>query len=303
MDQRGRYARDGPQLCKSIKATCQLLVLYGSILRGCLWLQGAGHDGSNEASHCPASGNIMASVGCGNCPRTAGAPAIHGDVGGLNEWSPCSDTYVTDTLQNLAGLPSNCLTNDPRAPVGGDVCGDRIVSGTEACDDGTAGSTLCSTACTLMPGIACASGACCNTATGEFKTTGELCRTAMHQCDLPDYCSGVSATCDADLFKADGTECQEGGIGAQCYGGSCKGLDAQCSAAFDGWQGTWSAHQTAAGEGVTCENGCGILMCNDVTQAPPPPGYIAMCISMSSEYINGCKHKSNLPFFVILGSF
>ena len=97
--------------------------------------------------------------------------------------------------------------------------------------------------------------------------------------------SGASATCDADLFKADGTACQEGGIGAQCYGGSCKGLDAQCSFAFDGWQGTWSAHRTTAGMGVTCENGCGILMCNDVTQAPPPPGYIAMCISKSADFI------------------
>ena len=53
---------------------------------------GAGHDGTNEASHCPSSGNIMASVGCGNCPRNANAPAIHGDVDGLNEWSPCSET-------------------------------------------------------------------------------------------------------------------------------------------------------------------------------------------------------------------
>jgi hypothetical protein len=200
---------------------------------------GSGHDGSADASHCSESGNVMAAVGCGNCPRNAGTTAVHGDVGGLVSWSPCSDTFVTDTLQNLGGTPSNCLANDPREAVGGDFCGDRIVTGDEACDDGPAGSSLCSAECQLMPGVACASGSCCDSTTGEFRVGGELCRDAMHQCDLPDYCSGTSADCGADIFKADGTECTEGGVGARCSGGSCKGLDAQCSAAFNGFQGTW----------------------------------------------------------------
>ena len=35
---------------------------------------------------------------------------------------------------------------------------------------------------------------------------GSLCRDAMHECDMPDYCSGAAATCAEDVFKADGTE-------------------------------------------------------------------------------------------------
>lgn len=97
-------------------------------------------------------------------------------------------------------MPSNCLANDPRAVAGGAVCGDGIVSdgddGDEECDDGQAGSDLChgasaSAPCTRKAGVQCASGACCDVGTGRFKPQGALCRSAMHQCDLSDYCSGL----------------------------------------------------------------------------------------------------------------
>ena len=62
-----------------------------------------------------------------------------------------------------------------------------IVSGTEECDDGAAGSNLCygasgASPCTQKGGVQCAFGECCNTNTGTFKAAGSLCRNAMHQC-------------------------------------------------------------------------------------------------------------------------
>ena len=122
---------------------------------------------------------------------------------------------------------ANCLANDPRAPVGGAVCGDRITSRpSEECDAGLGGSDLCTGSCTFKPGVECAAGDCCDLSTGQFRTVGTLCRAAMHECDLPDYCAG-SATCGGDIFKPDGTECTEGGPNSRCNAGSCVGLDAQ----------------------------------------------------------------------------
>lgn len=60
---------------------------------------GSDHDGTNTAANCPESGFVMAAVGCGNCPRDAGAPATHGDVGGLKDWSHCSRGFIDSKLQ------------------------------------------------------------------------------------------------------------------------------------------------------------------------------------------------------------
>ena len=226
---------------------------------------GSHHDGVGEASNCDESAFIMAAVGCGNCGFTS-----------FKAWSSCSHTYIQDTLQGLQNTPSNCLVNNPRTPVCGSgegncaSCGDFIVSGDEECDVGPAGSSLCygsdaASPCTFRPGVVCSDGECCDTSTGQYKAAGNLCRASMHQCDLADYCSGSSATCDGDVFKADGTPCTESGPGSQCYVGSCIGLDGQCGNAFQGYSGTWVA---AARNGIdaTCTqtgDGCGELQCTN----------------------------------------
>ena len=226
---------------------------------------GSYHDGIGEAAGCDDSEFIMAAAGCGNCGFSQ-----------FKAWSTCSETYIQDKLQALANTPADCLQNNPRAPVCApgeescSTCGDFIVSGDEACDVGAAGNSLCNGAdsaapCQLADGVACASGECCDTNTGQFKSSGNLCRDAIHQCDLPDYCSGTSATCGADMFKADGTSCAEAGPGSQCYVGSCVGLDGQCGNAFQGYTGTWVAF-ARNGVDASCtqpDNGCGELQCTN----------------------------------------
>ena len=136
-----------------------------------------------------------------------------------------------------------------------------------------------------MPGKVCAHGSCCNIGTGQFKGPGSLCRDAMLECDLPDYCSGSSAACESDLFKPDGTDCaNEGGEDAHCYQGACKGLDTQCDSAFKGYDGEWIADARRY-NGAQCQqggSGCGLLKC---TQIGWPAN--AMCIGMSSDFIPG----------------
>jgi len=141
---------------------------------------GAGHDSQGSAVSCPQSGYVMAAVGTVSYQFNRDWLAF----------STCSRASIDETLQGLENTPTNCLANDPRAPIGGPVCGDGIVSGTEECDDGAAGSNLCHGAsaaspCTQKGGVQCAFGECCDTNTGAFKAAGSLCRNAMHQVRRP----------------------------------------------------------------------------------------------------------------------
>ena len=248
----------------------------------------------------PQSGYVMAAVGTVSYQFNRDWLAF----------STCSRASIDETLQGLENTPTNCLANDPRTPIGGPVCGDGIVSGTEECDDGAAGSNLCygasgASPCTQKGGVQCAFGECCNTNTGTFKAAGSLCRNAMHQCDMPDYCSGSTHTCGADTIKPDGTACVEGGHGAKCYKGSCKGLDAQCSTAWSGYTGTW-VHQCQNGIAASCESECGELKCTNTGWAnycnsyTCPSGYTC---TLNGEQLSGpvtklyasCQSVPGLP--------
>ena len=68
--------------------------------------------------------------------------------------------------------------------------------------------------------------ACCNNECG-YKSRGGLCRSAMHSCDHPEYCSGENAECGDDLIKASGESCPEGTDGT-CNLGVCRSYDGQC---------------------------------------------------------------------------
>lgn len=47
------------------------------------------------------------------------------------------------------------------------------------------------------------------------KEPGTQCRSADHECDLPEYCTGESEYCPTDVFKMDGESCDKGT--AFCY--------------------------------------------------------------------------------------
>lgn len=54
-----------------------------------------------------------------------------------------------------------------------------------------------------------------------------MCRPAADfQCDLPEFCSGSSASCPPDLYVQDGHDCGRGT--GYCYEGLCQSLDLQC---------------------------------------------------------------------------
>lgn len=216
---------------------------------------GMNHDGEGANAGCDDSKYVMAASSCGNCP-----------FNGYPEWSACSKSTISASLQRLGNTPGNCLTNNPGVAFGAQpVCGDGIKSDNEDCDEGSANgvSGVCSTICMLNQGVQCSSGECCQN--GKFKAAGTVCRNAMHQCDLVDRCKGNSAQCPSDNYKPDGTACTESGAGSTCYGGSCLGLDGQCKLAYAGYVGTWKSSYTSSSCQCDCmdKDPCGDLKCTN----------------------------------------
>ena len=91
------------------------------------------------------------------------------------------------------------------------------------------------TTCQLSRGAQCGAGSCC--ANCHFMSYGTLCRRAVGECDIAEYCSGNSAECPRDQFVRDGTACAK--KSGYCYNGNCPTRDGQCKTYYG--QGTKSA--------------------------------------------------------------
>lgn len=48
----------------------------------------------------------------------------------------------------------------------------------------------------------------------------------MGDCDLPEFCTGVSAYCPPDVYLLDGSPCASSR--GYCWDGACPTLDQQC---------------------------------------------------------------------------
>lgn len=58
-----------------------------------------------------------------------------------------------------------------------------------------------------------------------MKERGTVCREAIGECDLPEFCNGKSEFCHADLFKRNTEDC---GSGEYCFDGKCSSHDRRC---------------------------------------------------------------------------
>ncbi|KAI2593948.1 ADAM metallopeptidase domain 33 [Homo sapiens] len=123
-----------------------------------------------------------------------------------------------------------CLSNapDPGLPVPPALCGNGFVEAGEECDCGPGQECrdLCCFAhnCSLRPGAQCAHGDCCVRCL--LKPAGALCRQAMGDCDLPEFCTGTSSHCPPDVYLLDGSPCARGS--GYCWDGACPTLEQQC---------------------------------------------------------------------------
>ncbi|KAI1236113.1 hypothetical protein IHE44_0001387 [Lamprotornis superbus] len=74
------------------------------------------------------------------------------------------------------------------------------------------------TTCALNPGAVCAHGLCCEDC--QLKPAGISCRESSNSCDLPEFCTGASPQCPANVYLHDGHACH--GVDGYCYNGICQ---------------------------------------------------------------------------------
>ncbi|KAG7259103.1 hypothetical protein CRUP_036583, partial [Coryphaenoides rupestris] len=129
-------------------------------------------------------------------------------------FSHCSKRDLDSYFQKGGGM---CLFNMPNMKdlVGGKRCGNGFECTNNCCNANN---------CTLKEEAQCAHGVCCESC--KLKQAGTMCRGPAGACDLPEYCTGASAYCPANVYLLDGSACQYDA--AYCYNGMCLTHQQQC---------------------------------------------------------------------------
>ncbi|NXG80570.1 ADA20 protein, partial [Baryphthengus martii] len=136
---------------------------------------------------------------------------------------------------DLLGRGADCIHQPPAPsisyPMKREYCGNQVVESGEQCDCGSKPNCgrdpCCHPNCTFTAGSACASGKCCKSC--QVLPEGTLCSASTGDCDLPEYCNGISPQCPLDVYVQDGTSCKDG---ARCYQGKCSSHSKQCQQLF-----------------------------------------------------------------------
>ncbi|KOC59227.1 Disintegrin and metalloproteinase domain-containing protein 12 [Habropoda laboriosa] len=161
------------------------------------------------------------------CPEEKCIMASSSGSSGPTQWSTCSLEHLALAFEH--GM-DYCLRNKPQKLFDSPICGNGFVESGEQCDCGlkeNCDNPCCNvTTCMLHSNASCATGECCDLKTCRPKAAGTECRSAEHECDLPEYCTGQSEYCPVDVFKMDGESCNMGK--AFCYHGSCRTHNDQC---------------------------------------------------------------------------
>ncbi|KAG8185847.1 hypothetical protein JTE90_004389 [Oedothorax gibbosus] len=170
---------------------------------------GLEHD--TDECQCPDEKCIMAPSSSSTSPK---------------HWSSCSIEQLE--LAYVQGL-DYCLQNQPTTIVG-PVCGNGFLEENEECDCGLkefCDNPCCNaTSCRLFENATCAMGRCCDLQTCEVKKVASPCRSTKSDCDLPEFCDGISESCPSDSHRQNGDSCGNGK--AYCFDGRCQSHADQC---------------------------------------------------------------------------
>ncbi|EPY82294.1 hypothetical protein CB1_000667004 [Camelus ferus] len=82
--------------------------------------------------------------------------------------------------------------------------------------------------CQLSGNSVCDTGPCCEAC--AYKLSGEMCRPASNECDLPEFCNGSSASCQDDFYVQNGHPCEDNQW--ICLEGNCMSGAIQCTHIF-----------------------------------------------------------------------
>lgn len=175
------------------------------------------------------------SAGCMCGPLYSSGNCVMADklrIGSLAFPELFSDCSVGQLAEFLERARPGCLlkpTSNTKIIAVGPLCGNAMLDPGEECDCGTVeecrNSCCDASTCRLTEGSQCAHGQCCDNC--QFKQAGSVCRKSASDCDLPEYCTGVSGYCPEDSFEMNGKPCydQEQGY---CYNGQCPTHQQHC---------------------------------------------------------------------------
>ncbi|XP_055963169.1 disintegrin and metalloproteinase domain-containing protein 1a-like [Sorex fumeus] len=157
---------------------------------------------------------------------------MHKNISQETGFSNCSSD---DYYRFLQAHGESCLFNKPPTPSRQRrqamlTCGNGKREGNEQCDcgDQCMDSRCCTSDCKLKGQAECGGGDCCSDDC-KFQPRGYVCRSDAEDCDLPEYCDGISPECPQDLYKVDGSTCDEMYV---CSGGKCKSHRTKCMDLF-----------------------------------------------------------------------
>ncbi|XP_006748520.1 disintegrin and metalloproteinase domain-containing protein 30 [Leptonychotes weddellii] len=146
---------------------------------------------------------------------------------GSSGFSNCSYSEYLSHI-NSGG---ECLNNIPGLGYVVERCGNKIVEGNEECDCGSREDCkkdrCCEPDCKLARTANCSTGLCCHKC--RFRPLGYICRKEDNECDLAEYCNGISHFCPDDTFKHDGTLCKGNSM---CFKKRCHSRYTQCQNIF-----------------------------------------------------------------------
>uniref|UniRef100_A0A3B4U0B1 Zinc metalloproteinase-disintegrin-like MTP8 n=1 Tax=Seriola dumerili TaxID=41447 RepID=A0A3B4U0B1_SERDU len=174
-------------------------------------------------------------------------------------FSSCSVDQLAEFMEraqpSCLGKPSPVKTI-----VVGPRCGNALLDPGEECDCGTVEeckNPCCdASTCRLTEGSQCAHGQCCDNC--QFKATGSVCRKSASDCDLPEYCTGVSEDCPEDSFEMNGKPCYDH-VQGYCYNGQCPTHEKHCWRLFG--PGTIVGPDICFDLNKRGEEGCGSIFC------------------------------------------
>lgn len=143
--------------------------------------------------------------------------------------------YARLDIEDACGLVVSEYYNVTR-----NCCGNHVLNTGEACDDGnTLNGDYCSSDCSMVTGYCGDSiaqtnemcdyklSACCANTCQSILAADTSCRVSRGDCDLPEFCTGITAECPDDTFKPPNTTCRSA-LGVCDAPETCSGHDPVC---------------------------------------------------------------------------
>lgn len=102
-------------------------------------------------------------------------------------------------------------------------------------------------------------------------SSGTVCRPAVSECDIPEYCTGKSFNCPSDVYEPNGSSCANDTM--KCASGVCTSRDEQCIA---------RGHRLGVTESCPFQQDTCQVTCED----PSDPGN---CLVLSGMFLDGTE--------------